>query len=88
MKKFEQELRERVDAGEMPTWLTLQGWRNLTPWAAEKFPDCNIWYCERNGDPLACLAKKEVPREDLPTTACGYITFFSGKPYWQTPEDY
>ena len=34
--------------------------------------NCTAWYCERNGDPIGCLATPETLLEDLPKTFSSY----------------
>lgn len=49
--------------------------RELKGWVNAQYPEADIWYTERNGDPIGMLVPKGTPREELPDWALGYIVF-------------
>lgn len=37
-----------------------------------EYPEADLWYTERNGDPITMLVPKGTPKEALPKTAMEY----------------
>jgi hypothetical protein len=48
-------------------------YRKLKAWRDEKFPEADIWYTERNGDPIGMWVPKGTPPEELPDMALDYM---------------
>jgi hypothetical protein len=42
---------------------------------AAEYPEADVWYTERNGDPIGMLVPKGTPPELLPSVAMDYIAF-------------
>lgn len=62
----------------------VMGWRHLRAWAATivgAVPH-EVWYTERNGDPIVMLLPAGTPPERFPPHAMDYIAF-----EWIHPED-
>lgn len=39
------------------------------------YPEADLWYTERNGDPITMLVPKGTPHDQLPSVAMDYIVF-------------
>jgi hypothetical protein len=48
-------------------------YRKLKAWRDEQFPMADVWYTERNGDPIAMWVPKGTPAEELPEWALEYM---------------
>ena len=48
----------------------------------KKYPDADLWYIERNGDPITLFVPRGTLKENLPETAKGYITL-----WWEKHDD-
>ncbi len=48
-------------------------YKNLKEWIKEFAPTADVWYTERNGDPIVCVVPGGTPQEELPDTAMNYM---------------
>jgi hypothetical protein len=70
------------DAVPPPSWAAalaegkgvafMHSYEGLAAAAARFWPEADVWYTERNGDPIALLVPRETPKQDLPNAALGY----------------
>lgn len=42
---------------------------------SKEFPEADLWYTERNGDPITMLVPKGTDTDRFPSVAMGYIAF-------------
>jgi hypothetical protein len=42
---------------------------------SERFPGCEYWYTERNGDPITMVVPAGTHHDALPSVAMGYMAF-------------
>lgn len=54
----------------------------LTARMHEKYGPCDVWYTERNGDPIGMVCPEGTPHERLPSSAMDYAAL-----EWIKPED-
>lgn len=54
----------------------------LTERLKARFGPCDVWYTERNGDPIGMVCPEGTPHEKLPSVAMEYLAF-----EWIKPED-
>lgn len=53
-------------------WLN---WRTLKQYTLDRLPMADVWYSERNGDPIALWVPKDTPESELPDWAQDYNIF-------------
>lgn len=70
----ERDYHKILAAGQAVQFYTMD-YTTLKQCMAKEYPEADVWYTERNGDPIAMLVPKGTPPEKLPTTAMCYMAF-------------
>ena len=78
----EEECRQALKSGKAVQFYEFD-WKTATERHKACFPDIDVWYTERNGDPITMLVPAGTPKELLPDMAMEYIAF-----RWDTPENF